>query len=63
MKQARQDEDVTKPSKAATPPPGVYAEPAWPAMKSDQPHKSSVVGPPPVWTRYIDSRLKQFSAR
>jgi len=29
--------------------------------KSDKHHDSPA--PPPVWTRYIDSRLKQFCAR
>jgi hypothetical protein len=31
----------------------------WP--KSDK--RSDAPPPPPVWTRYVDSRLKQFCAR
>ncbi|MDB5171947.1 MAG: hypothetical protein JWO87_1737 [Phycisphaerales bacterium] len=32
--------------------------------KSDDPHSPSAISaPPPVWTRYIDSRLKQFCTR
>ena len=26
-------------------------------------HQESPAAPPPVWTRYIDSRLKQFCTR
>ena len=26
-------------------------------------HQESPTAPPPVWTRYIDSRLKQFCTR
>lgn len=33
----------------------------WPAPRSDK--RLDAPAPPPVWTRYIDSRLKQFGGR
>jgi hypothetical protein len=35
----------------------VWGKPASPKRPDDSP------APPPVWTRYIDSRLKQFCTR
>jgi len=50
-------------AKLASPPPVPHIpSPYLPASESDQP--SHVVPPmPPIWTRYIDSRLKQFCSR
>ena len=33
------------------------------APGSNKHHQESPAAPPPVWTRYIDSRLKQFCTR
>lgn len=33
----------------------------WPSPRSDK--RLDAPAPPPVWTRYIDSRLKQFGGR
>ena len=33
----------------------------WPTPRSDK--RIDAPAPPPVWTRYIDSRLKQFGGR
>jgi hypothetical protein len=37
--------------------------PATPAWGKDEQHRALSPAPPPVWTRYIDSRLKQFCTR
>ena len=40
--------------------PQVSANPAW---GKDEQQRVLSPAPPPVWTRYIDSRLKQFCTR
>jgi hypothetical protein len=40
--------------------PRVSATPAW---GKDERHRALSPAPPPAWTRYIDSRLKQFCTR
>lgn len=42
--------------------PGTTGKPANAWGKAEQP-RVGMPAPPPVWTRYIDSRLKQFCAR
>jgi hypothetical protein len=49
---------TVKPS-ASPDPHALSAAPAWP--KSEK--RNDAPAPPPVWTRYIDSRLKQFCVR
>lgn len=43
----------------ALPGTGGEANPQW----GKTPKRQDTPAPPPVWTRYIDSRLKQFCAR
>jgi hypothetical protein len=46
----------------ATSAPGFNSPSQW--TKSDKgPEAPNAPAPPPVWTRYIDSRLKQFCTR
>ena len=58
--------DINNPSSSAvkTNPearvPEVSAQPTW---GKDEEHRVLSPAPPPVWTRYIDSRLKQFCTR
>ncbi len=44
------------------PVPGTLANASWPADFKKSEKRTVIVAPPPVWTRYIDSRLKQFPA-
>jgi hypothetical protein len=41
--------------------PGMDCKPTMPWGKSAK--REDTPAPPPIWTRYIDSRLKQFCAR
>ena len=41
--------------------PGITSESATPWQKNEK--RTESPAPPPVWTRYIDSRLKQFCSR
>ncbi len=44
-------------------PPLSKAQPVSTGPTISQEKRSDLVAPPPVWTRYLDSRLKQFVAR
>ena len=56
----RQVENTSGNSKSLAPP-GNSGEANTPWTKSQK--RQDAPAPPPVWTRYIDSRLKQFCAR
>ena len=54
------EEENTSAAKAVAPP-GAVPESNTTWGKADK--SKDTPAPPPVWTRYIDSRLKQFCAR
>ena len=57
----RQAESTSETTKVVAAPPGATGEAHTPWGKPEKRHDTPA--PPPVWTRYIDSRLKQFCAR
>ena len=57
----RETENTSGIPKVSAAPPGTAQETTTPWGKTEKGSQSPA--PPPVWTRYIDSRLKQFCAR
>lgn len=57
----KEQTQITSGTSKSALPPGMDVKPALAWGKSAKRDDTPV--PPPVWTRYIDSRLKQFCAR
>ena len=60
--QGTEKDDEVQAIQAAAAPVQAAFDPASPWTQRD-PQTGDVPAPPPVWTRYIDSRLKQFCTR
>ena len=57
----RESENTSEIPKVSVAPPGTAQVVTTPWGKTEKRLESPA--PPPIWTRYIDSRLKQFCAR